>query len=121
MKSQLDAKQQEVGDLEENMKELKKTIAKLKGEVRFQQKIREEDRKNSGTKRVGLFGPYWRDVACQATAVGVDKSVGAVAPVVDRKPRDVAVQAVVPLLVSTSGVQTDGQVEAVATPKTSYA
>ena len=43
------------------------------------------------------------------------------APVVDRKPMDVAVQAAVPLLVSTSGVQTDGQVEAVATVKPSYA
>ena len=32
-----------------------------------------------------------------------------------------AVRAAVPLLVSTSGVQTDGQVEAVATPKPSYA
>ena len=43
-----------------------------------------------------------------------------VAPVVDRKPRDVAVQAAGPLLVSTSGVQTDGQVEAVASLKPSY-
>ena len=65
--------------------------------------------------------PYWRDVACQATPVGVDNSVGAADPVVDRKPKDVAVQAAVPLLVSTPGVQTDGQVEAVATPKPSYA
>ena len=39
----------------------------------------------------------------------------------DWKPRDVAVQAAIPLLVSTSGVQTDGQVEAVATPMPSYA
>ena len=103
------------------MKELKKTIVKLKGEVRFQKKMRKEDRKNSGTKREGFMGPYWRDVACQATPVGVDKSVGAVAVVVDRKPRDVAVQAAVPLLVSTSGVQTDGQVEAVDTLQPSYA
>ena len=65
--------------------------------------------------------PYWREVACQATTVRVDKSVGMVAPVVDRKPRDVAVQAAVPLLVCTSGVQTDGQVDAVATPKPPYA
>ena len=43
------------------------------------------------------------------------------APFVDRKPRDVAVQAAVPLLVSTSSVQTDGRVEAVATTKPSYA
>ena len=35
------------------MKELKTTIAKLEGEVRFQKRMREEDRKNSGTKREG--------------------------------------------------------------------
>ena len=63
------------------------------------------------------MGPHWRDVACPATLVGVDRSVGAVASVVDRKPRDVAVQAAVPLLVSTFGVQTDGQVEAVGTSR----
>ena len=121
MKSELDDKRQEVGDLEEDVNELKKTVAKLEGEVRFQKRMSEEDRKNTGTKREGLIGPYWRDVACQATSVGVDKSVGAVAPVVDRKSRYVAVQAAVALLVSTSSVQTDGQVEAVATPKPSYA
>ena len=104
MKSELDDKRQEVGHLEEDVKELKKTIAKLEGEVRFLKRMREEDRKNSGTKRKGFFGPYWQEVACQATPVGVDKSVGVVAPVVGRKPRDVAVQAAVPLLVSTSGV-----------------
>ena len=120
MKSELDDKRQEVGDLEEDVKELKKTVAKLEGEVRFRKRLRVEDKKNSGTNREGLF-PCWRDVGCQATPVGVDKSVGAVAPVVDRKPRDVAVQAAVPRLVSTSGVQTDGQVEAVVTPKPSYA
>ena len=134
-KSQLDDKRQEVGDLEEDVKELKKTIAKLEmeahemkvkfgfleGEVKFQKRMREEDRKNLGTKREGLTGPHWRDVACQATPVGVDKSVSVVAPVVDRKARDVAVQAAVPILVSTSGVQTDGQGEAEATPKPSYA
>ena len=38
----------------------------------------------------------------------VDKGVGVVATIVDRKPRNVAVQAAVPLLVSTSGIQTDG-------------
>ena len=38
-----------------------------------------------------------------------------------RKRRDVGVQATVPLLVSTSGVQTDGQVVAEATMKTSCA
>ena len=103
------------------MKELKKKVEWLEGQKRYYMRLREEDRKNSGTKREGFMGPQWRDVACQATPVGVDKSVGAVAPVVDRKPRDVAVQAAVPLLVSTSGVQTDGQVEAVATPKPSYA
>ena len=121
MKSELDDKRQEVGDLEEDVKELKKTVAKLEGEVRFQKKMREEDRKNSGTKREDFWGPRWRDVACQATPVGVDKSVGAVAPVLDREPRDVAVQAAVPLLVSTSGVQTDRQGEAVVTPRPSYA
>ena len=84
-------------------------------------KGRAYDKRNSGTKREGFMGPCWQDVACQATPVGVNKSVGAVAPVVDTEPRDVAVQAAIPLLVSTSGVQTDGQVEAVATPKASYA
>ena len=68
-----------------------------------------------------MLGCLWPDAACQATPVRVDKSVGVVAPVVDRKPRDVTVQAAVPLLVSTSGMQTDGQVEAVVTPKPSYA
>ena len=121
MTSELDDKRQEVGDLEEDVKELKKTVAKLEGEVRFLKRMREEDRKNSGTKREGLMGPYWRNVAYQAAFFGVDKSVGAVAPVVDRKPRDVALHAAVPLLVSTSSVQTDGQVEEVATPKPSYA
>ena len=91
MKSELDDKRQEVGDLVEDVKELKKSVAKLEGEVRFQKRIREEDRRHSGTKREELMGPYWRDVACQATPAGVDKSVGAVAPVVDRNPRDVAV------------------------------
>ena len=43
------------------------------------------------------------------------------APVVDRKSRDVAVQAAVPLLVSTFSVQTDGQVAVEATAKPSYA
>ena len=94
MKSELDDKRQEVGDLEEDVKELKKTIVELEGEVGRQKRLREEDRKNSGTKRgEGLFEPCWRDVACQATPVGVKKCVGGVAPVVDRKPRDVAVQA----------------------------
>ena len=103
------------------MKELKKTIDKLEGEVRFQKRMRVENRKNSDTKREGFMGPHWWHVAYQATPVGVDKSARVVAPVVDRKPRDVAVQAAVPLLVSTSGVQTDGQVDAVATLQPSYA
>ena len=89
--------------------------------MRVQEKGRAYDKRNSGTKREGFMGPYWRDVACQVTPVRVDKSVGAVAPIVDRKPRDVAVQAAIPLLVSTSGIQTDGQLEAVATPKRTYA
>ena len=84
-------------------------------------RLREEEKKNSGTKSFEVLGRLWQDAASEATPVGVDKSVGAVAPVLDRKPRDVAVQGAVPLLVSTSGVQTDGQVVAVATPKPSYA
>ena len=107
--------------MEEDVKELRKKVEWLEGQKRFYLRMREEDGKNSGTKREGFIGPQWRDVACQATPVGVDKSVSAVAPVVDRKPRDVAVQAAVPLLVSTLGMQIDGQVEAVATLKPSYA
>ena len=103
------------------MKELRKKVKWLEGQVRFRKRVREEDRNDSGTKREGFMGPQWRDVACQAMPVGVDKSVGAVAPVMDREPKDVAVQAAVPLVVSTSGMQTDSQVEAVATPKPSYA
>ena len=57
MKSELDNKRQEVGDLEEDVKELKKTVTKLEGEVRFQRRMREEDRKKSGTKREGFMGP----------------------------------------------------------------
>ena len=135
MRRELDDKRQEVGDLEEDVKELNKTIGKLEkeahelkvkfgfleGEVKFQQRKREEDRKNSGTKREGLTGPRWRDVACHATPVGVDKSVSAVAPVVDGKSRDVAVQAAVSLLVSMSSVQTDRQVAVEATTRLSYA
>ena len=121
MKSELHDKRQEVGDLEEDMTKLKKTIAKVEKELRFQKTRVETARENTGTKRKEIFGPCWQDIACQATPVGVDKMVGVVAPIVDRKLRDVAVQVAVPLLVSTSGVQTDGQVEAVATPKPSYA
>ena len=51
MKSELDDKRQEVEDLEEDVKELKETVMKLEGEVMFQKRMREEDRKNSGTKR----------------------------------------------------------------------
>ena len=57
----------------------------------FEKRVREKDRKNSGTKREGFMGPQWQDVAYEATTVGVDKGVGAVAPVVDRKLRNVAV------------------------------
>ena len=96
-KSELDNKRQEVGDLEEDVKQLKKTIGRLEGDLRIEKRLREQDQKNSGMKRVGMYGRLWRDAACQATAVGVDKSVGVVAPVVDRKPRDVAVQMPVPL------------------------
>ena len=121
MKSELDDKRQEVGDLEEDVKKLKKTIAKSEGEVRVQKSLREDDRKNHGTKREHpMFGPCWRDAAYQAAPVGVDKSVGAEPPILNRKPRDVAVQGAVPLLVSTSSVQTDGQVAVEATMKPSY-
>ena len=109
-----------IGELEKEAHELKVKYGFLEGEVKFQKRMREEERKNSGTKREGLTRPHWRDVACQATPVGVDKSVGVVAPDVDRKLRDVAVQAGVPLLVSTSGMQTDTQVVAVVTLKPSY-
>ena len=104
----------------EDVKELKKTIGRLEGDLRFEKRLKEKGRINSGTKRVGLYGRLWQDVACQAAPVGVDKSVGAVAPVVYRKPRDVAVQAAVPLLVSTSSVQTDGPLVAEAPAKPSY-
>ena len=102
MKRELDDNRQEVRDSEEEVKELRKKVEWSEGQKRWYVRMREEDRKNSGTKREGFMRPQWRDVAYQATPVGVDKSVGAVAPVVDRKPRDVAVQAAVPLLVSTS-------------------
>ena len=88
--------------------------------MKFQKRLRVGDQKNYGAQSVGLFGPRWRDSASQATPVGVDKSVGAVAPIVDRKSRDVAVLAAVPFLVSTLSMQTDGQVKAVATAKPSY-
>ena len=119
-KSELDNKRLEIGELEEDVKELKKKVKWLEGKVRFQMRVREEDRKNSGTKREGFMRPQLWDVACQATTVRVDKGVGAVAPVVDRKVRDVAVQAAVPFFGSTSGVQTDGQVVAEDTAKTPY-
>ena len=57
MTSELDDKWQEVGDLEQDVKELGKTITKLKGEVRFQRMMREEYKKNSGTKSGGFGGP----------------------------------------------------------------
>ena len=59
MKEELNNKRQDVEDLEEDVKELKTTVAKLEEEVRFQNKIREEDKKNSGTKRVDFWGPCW--------------------------------------------------------------
>lgn len=66
------------------------------------------------------YGISWRDVACQASLVGVHKSVGMVAPVVVRKPNNVIVQAAVPLLVNTSCMHTEGQMVAGATKKCSY-
>ena len=71
MKSELDDKRQEVEDLEEDVKELKKKVEWLEGQVRLQKRVREEDKKNSGTKREGFMGPQGRDVACQATTVGL--------------------------------------------------
>ena len=121
MKSEPDDKRQEVGDLEEDVKELRKKVEWLEGQKRYYVRLREEDRKNSGTKREGFMGPQWRDVACQATPLVVVKSVGVVAPVVDKEPRDVAFQAAVPLSGSTSSVQIERQVGAVLTPKPSYA
>ena len=90
--------------MEEQVKGWKKTVAKLEGEVRFQKKMRAEDKKNSDTKRVDCWGPRWQDAACQATSVGADKGISTTAPVVDRKPKDVAGQVAVPLLVSTFDV-----------------
>lgn len=43
------------------------------------------------------------------------------APVVDKQQRDIAVQAMVSLLVSTTSVQTDGQLAVEATRKSFYA
>ena len=121
-KSELDDKRQEVGDLEEEVKELKKTIGKLEGDLRFEKWMAKKARRNSDMKMVPLFGPpHWQDVACQASTVGVDKSIGTVAPVVDRELRDLEVQAAVHLLMSTSGMQTDGQVEVEVTLRPSYA
>ena len=59
--------------------------------MKFQKRLRVGDRKNFGTKSVGLFRPRWLHSVSKATPVRVDKSVGAVAPVVDGKSRDVAV------------------------------
>ena len=56
MKSELDNKRQEVGDLEEDVQELKQTIGRLEGDLRFEKRLREEGQKNSGTKRVRLYG-----------------------------------------------------------------
>ena len=59
IKSELDDKRQEVGDVEEDVKELRKKVEWLDSQVRFQKKVREEDRKNSGTKREGFIRPQW--------------------------------------------------------------
>lgn len=87
----------------------------------FQKKLVEVVKKNASTKRMGQFEPHWRNATCQACPVGVVRGVGTVAPVVDKNPRDAAVQAAVALSVSTSSVHTDGQVEAGATTRPSYA
>ena len=54
-----------IGELEKEAHELKVKYGFLEGEVKFQKRMREEDRKNSGTKREGLTRPHWRDVPCQ--------------------------------------------------------
>ena len=69
MKSELDDKRQEVGDLQDNLKELKKKVEWLEGQVRVQVKGRAYDKRNSGMKREGFIGPSWRDVAYQATLI----------------------------------------------------
>ena len=57
MKSELDDKRQEMGDLEEEVKEVKKTVGKLEGEVKWQKRLREEEKKNSGV--MGLPNRYY--------------------------------------------------------------
>ena len=110
-----------MGDLEEDVKELKRTVGKLEREMRVLKSLRDDDKKNHSTQRKHpMFGPCWWDVAGQATPDGVEKRIGSVAPLVDRKHRDVAVQAVVLLLVRTSGGRTDGQVVAETTARPSY-
>ena len=64
MKSELFDKRQEVGNLEEDVKGLRKKVEWLEGQVRFQKRVRGEDRKNSDTKRQRFMEPEWQDVAC---------------------------------------------------------
>lgn len=98
---------------------MKKTFFKLKGEVKFQRRLREEDKKNSSTSREILVrGPLCQYVATLATTVEVDKDISMLAPSVDSILMDVVVQATVLLLVNTSSVQAHRQVVAKATLRT---
>ena len=66
--------------------------------VRLQKRLKGETRKNSDMKReCPMLGPCWWDAACQATSVGVYKGMGEMGPVMDRKRKDVVVQADVSL------------------------
>ena len=63
--------------MEEDVKELGRKVEWLERQVRFYKRMREEDRKNSGTKREGFMGPQWQDVACPpATELHLDAVPG---------------------------------------------
>ena len=110
-----------MGDLDGDVKQLKKTFYKLKGEMRFQRRLREEDKKNSSTSREILVrGPLCQYVAALATIIEIDKDISMLAPSVDRILMDVVVQATVLLLVNTSSVQAHRQVVTKATLRTYY-
>ena len=92
MKSELNNKQQEMGDLEGEVEELNKTIVKLQGRVKFQKRIMEQTKRNSSSRRENwMVHPIWLDLASQATPIRVEEGIGVVAPVGNRKPRDIAV------------------------------
>lgn len=120
--SELNNKQQEMEELQEVVKGLRNAVAMLQGDVQVQIRLWVEDHENHSTQREWqMFGPHWRGAACRASPVEVDKSVDMVALVVDRKRRDVAVQAAVPLLVITSSMPTNRQFVVAATTRPSYA